>query len=149
MTSRDYNYIADRYVSVKDDNAEFGELQFYERTDITPEKPTECLICIEAETEMYTKYAHPKAHAEATVEASKLAEEIVTNHKEYVKEYIEYYTFYYGKEYKRIYTSLYKKYREEYHRMLLEKSYELEEICQHHHESCRYHYELRRSKSEI
>jgi len=142
MTSRDYNYIANRYVSVKDETASCGELSWFERKDITKETPTECLICIEAETEMFTKYAHPKAHSEATIEAAKIAEEIVSNHKEYVKEYIEYYTFYYGKEYNRLYSFLYKKYKEEYYAMLLAKKYEFEELCDYHSESCCYHCEF-------
>ncbi len=142
MTSRDYNYIGQRYVSIKDESGSCGELSWFERKDITKETPTECLICVEAETEMYTKYAHPKAHSEATIEASKIAEEFVSNHKEYVKEYIEYYTFYYGKEYNRLYTSLYKKYKEEYHTILVKKNYKFGELCEYHQDSCRYYSEF-------
>lgn len=81
---------------------------WYERD--TTNTPTECVICIEAENEMYTKYAHPKAHLEAHTKATKSAEllEIKENN---IEDYIDYYTFYYGREYKKIYKELYKKYK--------------------------------------
>ena len=137
--SRDLHYIADRYVTVKDDTAEFGEVPFYERKGLES-LPTECLMCIEAENGMYSKYAHPKAHTEAHLEAGTKAQELA---KKYPQEYLDYYTFYYGKEYKRIYSSLYEKYRDEYYSILLERPYEFGEICQHHSESISYHYELK------
>jgi hypothetical protein len=56
---KDYDYYGDRYVNTKDPNAILGETMWYER-DINRETvPTECILCIEAENEMYTKYAHP------------------------------------------------------------------------------------------
>ena len=118
---------------------------FYERVDIQPlnNTPTECIICIEAENEMYTKYAHPKAHLEAHTEASIIAEKMSIKEKE-TDDYIEYYTFYYGKEYRRIYKELYKKYKEAYSVTVLEKTYEKnDKICQYHLESIQYHFELK------
>ena len=143
---KDYDYIGDRFVTIKDSNAPCGELMFYERVDIQPlisSTPTECNICIEAENEMYTKYAHPKAHLEAHTEASIIAEKMSIKEKD-TDEYIEYYTFYYGKEYRRIYKELYKKYKEEYSVSVLEKTYEEnDKICQYHLESIQYHFELK------
>ena len=143
---KDYDYHGDKYVTIQDPNAPCGELMFYERTDIvrfgdTP-TPTECVLCIEAENEMYTKYAHPKAHTEAHVEAGILAEQLAIKEKD-TKEYIEYYIFYYGKEYRRLYNIYYKKYKEEYSKIVLEKSYKKDEkLCNHHIESIYYHHEL-------
>lgn len=144
MTSRDHDFIADRYVNIKDKNAEFGEILFYERPNIFDgTTPTECLICIEAENEMYTKYAHPKAHLEAHKEADIIAEKMAINEK-VTKEYIDYYTFHYGREYRRIYKELYKKYKQEYSITVLEKTYEKNvKMCDHHIECIQYHYALR------
>ena len=109
---------------------------WYERENIHDGKtPTECVICIEAETEMYTKYAHPKAHVVAHKEAGLFAE-IMTVKEKTTDDYIEYYIFYYGKEYRRIYKELYKKYKEEYSAIVLGKAYgPNEQICEYHMES--------------
>ena len=135
---KDYDYIGNRYVDIQ-------EIMWYDRSDIEPfanKTPTECVICIEAENEMYTKYAHPKAHLEACKEANVIAEKMALKEKE-TEEYIEHYTFYYGKEYRRIYKIFYKKYKEEYSAILLEKTYTQDDkICQYHLESIWYHSEL-------
>jgi len=137
---KDYDYHGNRYVNIKDPAAEFGEIMWYERD--TENVPTECLFCIEAETEMYTKYAHPKAHLEAHNKAEAIAQKMASKEKQ-TEDYIEYYTFFYGKEYRRIYNELYKKYKEVYSVILLEKSYtKNDKICEYHNESIQYHYEL-------
>jgi hypothetical protein len=138
---KDYDFYGDRFVNIQDPNAELGEIMWYERD--THNTPTECVICIEAENEMYTQYAHPKAHLEAHTQATKIAERLALKEKE-TEEYIEYYTFYYGKEYRKINKELYKKYKEEYSILVLEKHYdENSKICQHHNESIQFHYELK------
>lgn len=140
---KDYDYHGDRYVNINDPTSEFGEIMWYEREIDRENTPTECILCIEAETEMYTKYAHPKAHLEAHKEAEVIAQKMASKEKE-TDEYIEYYTFFYGKEYRRIYNELYKKYKEEYSAILLEKKYTKDDkICQHHNESIIYYYELK------
>jgi hypothetical protein len=104
--------------------------------------PTECVICIEAENEMYSKYAHPKAHLDAHTHASIIAENASIKEKT-TDDYIDYYAFYYGREYRIIYMELYKKYKEEYSKIVLERSYDKDiKICQTHLESIQYHYEL-------
>ena len=140
---KDYDYIGDRYVTVKDSTAFCGEIMFYER-NISAETPTECVICIEAESEMYTKYAHPKAHAEAHSQANTLAEQTALKEKD-TEEYIEYYTFFYGKHYRRIYKELYVKYKEEYSGIVLGRCYN-EKICEYHQESIQYHYTLQKKE---
>jgi hypothetical protein len=110
---------------------------WYERDTSTT--PTECVICIEAENEMYTKYAHPKAHLIATALAFSNAEKLAIKEKD-TGSYIDYYIFHYGREYRRIYTELYKKYKEEYSIIVLERLYAKDDkICQHHLESIQYH----------
>jgi hypothetical protein len=142
MTSKDHDFIADKYINIKDENAEFGEIPFYERPNIFDgTTPTECLICIEAENEKHTQYAHPKAHLEAHTRANVIAEEVAID-QDNLSDYMYRYLFFYGKEYKKIYFELYKKYREEYQNILLEKSYEYGQVCPHHSESIIYHYEL-------
>ena len=143
---KDYDFIGDRYVNIER-TSECGEIMYYER-DIDDNTPTECLICIEAENEMYTKYAHPKAHLEAHIEADKIAEKMAIEKKDttdYIDYYyIDYYTFYFSREYRRIYTTLYKKYKEEYSRIVLERKYEKgDKICDYHYESIQYHCEFR------
>ena len=64
---KDYDFYGDRYVNINDPTAECGEIMWYERDIDKDNTPTECLLCIEAENELYTKYAHPKAHLEAHV----------------------------------------------------------------------------------
>jgi len=54
---------------------------WYERNIDKDNTPTECLICIEAENEMYTKYAHPKAHLEAHNYAEIIAEKMAIKEK--------------------------------------------------------------------
>jgi hypothetical protein len=139
---KDYDFIADRYVNINDPNAEFGEIMWYDRENIYDgDTPTECLICIEAENEMYTKYAHPKAHLEAHNSATTIAESLAI--KENIEDYLDYYTFYYGREYVKIYKELLKKYKEEYSEIVLGRKYnEDDKICQHHLESIQYHYDL-------
>jgi len=141
--SKDYDFIADRYVNIKDSSTEFGEIMWYERDIDRENTPTECLICIEAENEMYTKYAHPKAHLEAQIQANNIAESQAIKEKN-TEEYIDYYIFFYGKEYKKIYKGLLKKYKEEYSNIVLGRKYnENDKICQHHLESIQYHYEFK------
>lgn len=120
---RDYDFIGDRYVSIGD-------------TD-TKTAPTECVICAEAENDMYTKYAHPRAHSEAHTQASTAAEAQAAK-KTTTDDYIEYYAFFYGREYKRLYTTLYKKYKQEYSVIVLRRSYTGDSVCQYHQESIRY-----------
>jgi len=142
---KDYDYIGDRYITIRDSIAPWDE-----RKDINIHNtPTECIICIEAENEMYTKYAHPKAHLEANTQASIDAEKLASKKKE-TKEYIDYYIFHYGREYKKLYKDLYKKYKQEYSSIVLERTYEkTDKICDYHHESIHYHFELKNFKEEI
>ena len=141
---RDYDFYGDRYVNIEDPNAACGEMMWYERNIDRDNTPTECLICIEAENEMYTKYAHPKAHLEAHNEAYIIAEKMAIKEKLTTEKYIDYFTFYYGREYRRMYTTLYKKYKGEYSRIVLERKYEKDDkICNYHNESIQYHYELK------
>jgi hypothetical protein len=138
---KDYDYYGDRYINIKDPDAECGERMWYDRV-IDQEAPTECVLCIEAENEMYTKYAHPKAHVEAHTHATIAAESLAANEKT-TDDYLDYYTFYYGREYIKLYKTLYKKYKEEYHVIVLERHInDTAMICQYHQESIQYHYEL-------
>ena len=100
---KDYDFYGDRYVNIEDPSAELGERMWYDRENIHDGKtPTECIICIEAEKELYTKYAHPRAHLESHIQASNIAELLAI--KETITEnYLDYYTFYYSKEYIKIY----------------------------------------------
>ena len=140
---KDYDFYGDRYVNINDPTVECGERMWYERDIDRDNTPTECLICIQAENEMYTKYAHPKAHLEAHIEADKIAEKMAIDQKD-TTDYIDYYIFYFSREYRRIYTTLYKKYKEEYSRIVLELKYEKDDkICNYHNESIQYHYELK------
>jgi hypothetical protein len=146
---KDYDYTGDRYVNIKDNTSPYGEIMWYERKDIDPfntATPTECLICIEAENEMLTAYAHPKAHSEAHSQAAHIAEPLAMKEKD-TEEYIYHYTFYYGREYRKIYTELYKKYKEEYYTALLQKTYATDDkICNYHCESMQYYGEIKASK---
>jgi hypothetical protein len=141
---KDYDFYGNRYINIKDSNATFGEIMWYDRENIHDGKtPTECIICIEAENEMYTKYAHPKAHSLATIQASSDAEKLAIKEKN-TDEYLDYYTFYYGREYIKVYKELYKKYKEEYSKIVLGRSYKSDDkICDYHLESIQYHYELK------
>ena len=133
---KDYDFYGNRYVNIE-------EKMWYDRETHDGSTPTECLICIEAETEMYTKYAHPKAHSEAHIEAGKIAEKMAIKEKD-TEEYLDYYTFHYGREYINIYKELYKKYKEEYSKIVLSRSYSSEDkICDYHIESLQYHSELK------
>jgi len=132
---KDYEFYGDRYVNSIDTH---GEIMWYER-DIDRDAPTECMLCIEAENEMYTKYAHPKAHVEAHTQATITAETLAIKEKN-TDDYLDYYTFHYGREYIKIYKELYKKYKEEYSSIVLERQHD--RVCQHHQESIQYHYEL-------
>ena len=135
---KDYDYYGNRYVNIED-------IMWYERENIHDGKtPTECILCIEAENEMYTKYAHPKAHLEAHTQSIEIAESLALKEKT-IEDYLDYYTFYYGREYMKIYKELYKKYKEEYNKIVLERTYDKKtKICQHHCESIQYHYELKK-----
>jgi hypothetical protein len=146
---KDYDYIGDRYVSIRDSNDDLGEIMWYDRENIHDGKiPTECILCIEAENENYTNYAHPKAHLEAHSEANALAEKMAIKEKE-TEEYMDYYIFFYGKNYRRIYKQLYKKYKEIYSAIVLERHYEKnDKICNHHQESIQYHFELKKDKED-
>jgi hypothetical protein len=91
---KDYDFYGDRYVNIEDSTATLEERMWYDRENIFDGKtPTECIICIEAENEMYTKYAHPKAHLEACQRAAVDAEVLAIKEK-VTDEYIDYYTFY-------------------------------------------------------
>jgi hypothetical protein len=140
---KDYDFYGNRYVNIDDPRADCGEIMWYDRDIDRDNTPTECLICIEAENEMYTKYAHPKAHLEAHNHAEKIAEKMAIKEKN-TDDYLDYYTFYYGREYIKIYKDLYKKYKIEYSSILLEKTYKKsDKICNHHNECIQYHSELR------
>jgi hypothetical protein len=137
---KDYDFYGDRYVNIKDPDSPLGEKMWYDRE--THGLPTECILCIEAENEMYTNYAHPKAHLVATKQASINAELLAIKEKD-TEEYLDYYTFYYGREYIKLYKELYKQYKEEYSKILLSKSFNKDDkICPYHLESIQYHYEL-------
>jgi hypothetical protein len=135
---KDYDFYGNRYVNIE-------EIMWYDRENIHDGKrPTECLICIEAETEMYTKYAHPKAHLEAHTHSGINAENLAIKEKN-TEEYLEYYTFYYQREYIKIYKELYKKYKEEYSMIVLSRSYDSDaKICDYHIESIQYHCEQKK-----
>ena len=138
---KDYDFYGDRYVNIKDPNNISGEIMWYERNIDRNNTPTECILCIEAENEMYTKYAHPKAHLEAHKLADIIAEKMSIKLK-LTEEYIDYYTFHYGREYRKIYKELYKKYKQEYSYILLAKKYkEDDKICNQHNESIIYHFD--------
>ena len=133
---KDYDFYGDRFINIDD-------TMWYERGIDKDTTPTECVICIEAEKEMYTKYAHPRAHLEAHTQATNIAELFAIKEKD-TDEYIDYYIFFYGKEYRKIYTELYKKYKQEYSITILESNYDKNaKICQYHTESIHYHYELK------
>jgi hypothetical protein len=138
---KDYDFYGDRYININDPIAECGEIMWYERDIDRNTTPTECELCIEAEEEMYTKYAHPKAHLEAHTQATNIAESLAMKEKE-TEDYLDYYTFYYSREYRKLYKELLKKYKEEYSRIVLEQKYE--KICNYHNESIQYHYELKK-----
>ena len=138
---KDYDFYGNRYVNVKDPNVDLGERMWYDRENIHDgTTPTECLICLEAENESYTKYAHPKAHVEASEQAATTAQMLAIKERN-TQEYLDYYTFYYGREYIKIYTELYKKYKEEYSGVVLGRTYNADDkICDYHLESIQYHY---------
>jgi hypothetical protein len=133
MPSKDYEFYGDRYVNI-------GEQEWYTREDIHSGKiPTECIVCMEAENEMYTAYAHPTAHVEAHAHATTTAHASAVQEKD-TDSYIDYYIFYYGREYRKIYTELYTRYKKEYSVSVLERSYGKDDkICQYHLESIQYH----------
>ena len=141
--SKDYQFIGDRYINIKNTTAECGEIMWYERNIDSNTVPTECLICIEAESEMYTKYAHPKAHIEAHTQATKAAETLAIKEKT-TEDYLSYYTFHYGREYIKIYKNLYDKYRNEYSKIVLGRTYDKNDrICDYHQDTIRFHYEFK------
>ena len=144
MISKDHDYIANRFVNIKNKNK---EIPFYERKNIFDgTTKTECLICIEAENENHSKYAHPKAHLEAHTKANIIAQDLAIDEQN-VNDYTYSYLFFYGKEYKKVYSDLYKKYREEYNNILLEKSYEYGQVCQHHSESISFYHEFKNKEN--
>ena len=103
----------------------------------------ECLLCIEANNEMYTKYAHPKAHVEAHTQATTAAETLAIKEKT-TEDYLSYYTFHYGREYIKIYKNLYDKYRNEYNKIVLGRTYDKnDQICDYHQETIGFHYEFK------
>jgi hypothetical protein len=131
MTSLDSDYVADRYVTK-------NGIPWYQRQDIGPATPTECMICLEAERQKYTLYSHPRAHNEAHSIAEWRANDFASIQNK-TQDFLDYYTFFYGREYKKLYMDLYKKYREEYHIFLLRQIYGAEQVCQYHLESIQYH----------
>lgn len=138
---KDYDFYGDRYVNLRDPAAECGERMWYERENIHDGKtPTECIICIKAENDMYTKYAHPKSHEKASAHAAVTAEVLARKEKN-TEDYLDYYTFHYGREYIKLYKELYKKYKEEYSKIVLSSVGPDDKICQHHSESLQYHHE--------
>jgi hypothetical protein len=131
---KDYDFYGDRYVNI-------GEIMCYDRENIHDGKlPTECILCIEAESEMYTKYAHPKAHETASAQAAIVAE-VLARKEKVIEDYLDYYTFHYGREYMKLYKELYKKYKEEYSKIVLGSVGPDDKICQYHLESLRYFYD--------
>lgn len=132
-SSKDRNFGGDSYVNVANPNGT-GE-----RIDII----IECLLCIEAENEMYTKYAHPKAHVEAHTQATNIAESLAIKENT-TEDYLSYYTFHYGREYIKLYKNLYDKYRNEYSKIVLGRTYDKnDKICDYHQETIRFHYEFK------
>ena len=130
---KDYNFGGDRNSDVNDSTGT-GERNIIK---------VECLICIEAENEMYTKYAHPKAHLEAHVQATNIAESLAIKEKT-TEDYLSYYTFHYGREYIKIYKILYDKYKNEYSEIVLGRKYDKKDtICDYHLDSIRFHYEFK------
>ena len=116
-----------------------------ERINVT----VECLVCIEADNEMYTKYAHPKAHLEAHTQATRAAETLAIKEKT-TEDYLSYYTFHYGREYTKIYKTLYDKYRNEYSKIVLERKYDKNVIiCDYHLDTIRFHYEFKEEVEEV
>ena len=140
---RDFDFYGNRYVTIEDETATLGERMWYERDIDRDTKPTECVLCIEAENERYTHYAHPKAHGEAHTRATTTAERLALKETD-TEDYLEYYTFYYKREYIKLYTELYTKYKNEYSVIVLERKYSTtDRICQHHLECMQYHFELK------
>jgi len=123
---KDYDFYGNRYVNI-------GEISWYDRNMYG--KPTECKICIEAENECFTKYAHPKAHLEAQ-EANKIAESLAL--KDTTTDYLDYYTFHYAREYQKTYKEFYKFYKQEYNVILLTSIQKDDKICDYHLESIQY-----------
>ena len=116
-SSKDRNFGGDGYCEVADPNG-LGE-----RIHVI----VECILCIEAENEVYTKYAHPKAHLEAHTQATTAAETLAIKEKT-TEDYLSYYTFHYGREYTKIYKTLYDKYRNEYSKIILGRKYDKKDI---------------------
>jgi hypothetical protein len=137
---KDYDLYGNRYVNL-------GDIAWYDRENIHDGKtPTECVVCIEAEQEMYTKYAHPKAHLEASAQASIVAEALASKEND-TEAYLEYYTFHYGRHYIKLYKDLYKLYKNEYSKSVLSRPYVNAKICEYHIESIQYQCELNESSS--
>ena len=134
---KDYDFMGDRYVNIIDKNGE--TIMWYDRENVQ-DGLTECAICREAENNLYTRYAHPKAHEEAHNQASSAAQLLAIKEK-VTEDYIDYYTFYYGRIYRKIYIELYNKYKEDYSAIVLERDYTDYNVCQHHLESIQYHLE--------
>jgi hypothetical protein len=131
--SKDRNFGGDRSCEVANPNGT-GQRIIIE---------VECLLCIEADNEMYTKYAHPMAHLEAHTHATRVAEMLAIKEKT-IEDYLYYYTFHYGREYIKIYKNLYDKYRNEYSEIVLARKYDKNDIiCDYHQESITFHYEFR------
>ena len=138
--SRDSRFIGERYVNIKYPSSEDDEM-WYEKNIERNTNPTQCLICIEAENEMYTKYAHPKAHLDAQIKASSIAESKAIKERD-IEDYTDYYIFFYGKEYKHIYKERLEYYKCEYNDIILGRKYEKDEkICDHHIHCIEYHYD--------
>ena len=131
--SKDRNFGGDRNCEVANP-AGTGE-----RVNVT----VECLLCIEADNEMYTKYAHPKAHSEAHTQATEAVERLAIKEKT-TEDYLYYYTFHYGREYIKIYKTLYDKYKNEYSEIVLGRKYDKNDIiCDYHQESIGFHHEFK------
>jgi hypothetical protein len=134
--SKDRNFGGDRYCQVANPTG-VGE-----RISIE----VECLLCIEADNEMYTKYAHPKAHLEAHTQATRTAETLAIKEKT-TEDYLSYYIFHYGREYTKIYKNVYDKYKNEYSEIVLGRTYDKKDIiCDYHQESIGFHHEFKKEE---
>ena len=132
-SSKDRNFGGDGYCEVADPNGTGERIHVI----------VECILCIEADNEIYTKYAHPKAHLEAHTQATTAAETLAIKEKT-TEDYLSYYTFHYGREYTKIYKTLYDKYRNEYSKIILGRKYDKKDIiCDYHLDTIQFHYEFK------
>jgi len=55
MPFKDSDYVAHRFVDIVQEEEGKGKICWFKRTDLYKDSITECLLCREAEEEMYTK----------------------------------------------------------------------------------------------